>query len=238
MTSQKNTISPPVIYFDATVRRREKMRLASIRRGKKATIDPPSNDFDSELPLASTTPLANAESQDASECLDQVSRSGVVRSGVEERVDLSGQPLVARDPARPKNSFEYSEDAEGSSVKTAMIPTEIEVVPDVNADNQLMAIDPDDLTDFMINYVVEQTGYPTDMVEPDADLEADLGIDSITLALMLGAIRDRYGVMPKGDLSLDDFVTLNHIKDIFMRASSERIEASSERNGASLPSQS
>ena len=33
-----------------------------------------------------------------------------------------------------------------------------------------------------VNFVVEQTGYPAEMVELEADLEADLGIDSIKKA--------------------------------------------------------
>ena len=34
------------------------------------------------------------------------------------------------------------------------------------------------LTDFLVNFVVEHTGYPPEIVEMDANLEADLGIDS------------------------------------------------------------
>ena len=37
----------------------------------------------------------------------------------------------------------------------------------------------DELSDFLIDFVIEQTGYPREIVELDADLEADLGIDSI-----------------------------------------------------------
>ena len=40
------------------------------------------------------------------------------------------------------------------------------------------------LETFLINFVVEQTGYPPEVVELDADLEADLGIDSIKRRLL------------------------------------------------------
>ena len=43
-------------------------------------------------------------------------------------------------------------------------------------------IDASDLESFLINFVVEHTGYPAEVVELDADLEADLGIDSIKKA--------------------------------------------------------
>ena len=32
----------------------------------------------------------------------------------------------------------------------------------------------DELSDFLIDFVIEQTGYPREIVELDADLEADL----------------------------------------------------------------
>jgi len=41
---------------------------------------------------------------------------------------------------------------------------------------------------FLIDFVVEQTGYPREIVELDADLEADLGIDSIRKAQLFGEI--------------------------------------------------
>ena len=37
----------------------------------------------------------------------------------------------------------------------------------------------DELKQFLISFIVDQTGYPADVVSLDADLEADLGIDSI-----------------------------------------------------------
>ncbi len=43
-----------------------------------------------------------------------------------------------------------------------------------------------ELEKFLINFVVEQTGYPPEVVELDADLEADLGIDSIKKAQLFG----------------------------------------------------
>ncbi len=44
----------------------------------------------------------------------------------------------------------------------------------------------------LIDFVVEQTGYPAEIVELDADLEADLGIDSIKKAQLLGELRELF----------------------------------------------
>ena len=70
----------------------------------------------------------------------------------------------------------------------------------------------DELAAFLINFVVEQTGYPEEMVEMDVDLEGDLGIDSIKKAQLFGELSEKYELVPLGDMSLDDFKTL---RDIF-----------------------
>jgi acyl carrier protein len=41
------------------------------------------------------------------------------------------------------------------------------------------------------NLVSEKTGYPADTLEPQMDLEADLGIDSIKKVEILGAVQER-----------------------------------------------
>ena len=83
--------------------------------------------------------------------------------------------------------------------------------------------------DFMIRFVVDETGYPEEMVELDADLEADLGIDSIKKAQMLGEVRDHFqlNIEATDDLSLDDFPTLRHILDFVMEVTTEPAEARS-----------
>ena len=67
------------------------------------------------------------------------------------------------------------------------------------------------LEKFLIKFVVEQTGYPPEVVELDADLEADLGIDSIKKAQLFGELREYFDVTPGEDLTLDDFPTLRHV---------------------------
>ncbi|MBM4059101.1 MAG: hypothetical protein FJ275_12850, partial [Planctomycetes bacterium] len=66
---------------------------------------------------------------------------------------------------------------------------------------------------FLIEFVVEQTGYPAEIVELDADLEADLGIDSIRKAQLFGEVGQRYGLDAEDGVSLDDFPTLRHLID-------------------------
>ena len=52
----------------------------------------------------------------------------------------------------------------------------------------------DQLDDLLIEYVVDQTGYDRSVVDLDADLEADLGLDSIKLAQLIGQMREQFGL--------------------------------------------
>ena len=63
----------------------------------------------------------------------------------------------------------------------------------------------------LIEFVVEQTGYPEEIIELDADLEGDLGIDSIKKAQLFGEVGAHFSIAPRDDLSLDDFPTLGHV---------------------------
>ena len=63
----------------------------------------------------------------------------------------------------------------------------------------------------MLGIVSEQTGYPTDMLDLDADLEADLGVDTVKQAETFAAIRDQYNIERDDNLALRDYPTLNHV---------------------------
>lgn len=85
----------------------------------------------------------------------------------------------------------------------------------------------DPMTSFLVNFVCEQTGYPPEIVDLDADMEADLGIDSIKKAQLFGELREHFDIKLEstGRLSLDDFPTLSHVAAFLRRAGvSEGIE--------------
>ncbi len=70
-----------------------------------------------------------------------------------------------------------------------------------------------DLQDYLINFIVEQTGYPPEFVEMDADMEADLGIDSIKKAQLFGELGQHFEITPDENLTLDDFPSLQEVFD-------------------------
>ncbi len=59
--------------------------------------------------------------------------------------------------------------------------------------------------------VAEMTGYPADLLDPDLDLEADLGVDTVKQAEVFAAVRDRWDLERDDTVRLRDFPTLNHV---------------------------
>lgn len=87
---------------------------------------------------------------------------------------------------------------------------------------------PQQLQQFLIDFVVEQTGYPAEIVELDADLEADLGIDSIKKAQLFGELREMFSFQGRdkqsttnaksGRQSLADYRTLRDVMDALLHS--------------------
>jgi acyl carrier protein len=76
----------------------------------------------------------------------------------------------------------------------------------------------DQLDSLLIDYVVDQTGYPRGIVDIDADLEADLGLDSIKLAQLIGEMREQFQLhaVTLESISQTRFRTLRGIRDFLI----------------------
>ncbi len=70
---------------------------------------------------------------------------------------------------------------------------------------------PSDVTNTVIEVVVNHTGYPADFVELDQDLEGELGIDTVKQAEIMAEIRSRFNLPVDEDFILSDYPTLNHM---------------------------
>ena len=57
----------------------------------------------------------------------------------------------------------------------------------------------------------EHTGYDVDELEPEYQLEADLGIDTVKQAEIFSVIRESYGLGQDDSFSLSDYQTLQAI---------------------------
>ena len=63
----------------------------------------------------------------------------------------------------------------------------------------------------VLKTVSEATGYPSDMLDIELDLEADLGIDTVKQAEVFATIRESFGIPRDDQLKLRDYPTLSHV---------------------------
>lgn len=74
--------------------------------------------------------------------------------------------------------------------------------------------DPEDVEGIqatILQLLSDKTGYPPDMLDPDLDLEADLGIDTVKQAEFISEVRQRFGIPRIDGLKIADFPTIRHI---------------------------
>ena len=85
------------------------------------------------------------------------------------------------------------------------------------------------LTGILMEIVAEKTGYPSEMLEPGMDMEADLGIDSIKRVEILGAMEERVPGLPPVDAEiLAELRTLGRIVEV-MGSKQDLTNAPSEK---------
>ena len=70
----------------------------------------------------------------------------------------------------------------------------------------------------LLEIVADKTGYPTDMLETDMDLEADLGIDSIKRVEILGALQEK---LPDLQVQADELAERRTLGEILKTFSSD-----------------
>src|SRR4029453_1149946 len=66
----------------------------------------------------------------------------------------------------------------------------------------------DPVVEQVLAIVAEKTGYPTEMLDLDLDLEADLGVDTVKQAETFAAIRAAFDIPRQENLKLRDYPTL------------------------------
>ncbi|WP_129670555.1 type I polyketide synthase [Candidatus Chloroploca sp. Khr17] len=71
------------------------------------------------------------------------------------------------------------------------------------------SIDP--ITETVLGLVADKTGYPTEMLDLDLDLEADLGVDTVKQAETFAAVREAFNIPRIEDLKLRDYPTLRDV---------------------------
>jgi len=69
----------------------------------------------------------------------------------------------------------------------------------------------DEIRQYVLAVVSEKTGYPSEMLDLELDLEADLGIDTVKQAELFATIRTNFGIPRREDLRLAEYNTLNKV---------------------------
>ncbi|ADO69379.1 Beta-ketoacyl synthase [Stigmatella aurantiaca DW4/3-1] len=82
------------------------------------------------------------------------------------------------------------------------------VAQDAKPASAAPAAAPDAVMNLLVGALVERTGYPSDMLEPDLDLEADLGIDTVKQVEAFAIARTALGVEKDENFRLRDYNTL------------------------------
>ncbi|WP_037582930.1 SDR family NAD(P)-dependent oxidoreductase [Stigmatella aurantiaca] len=91
------------------------------------------------------------------------------------------------------------------------------VAQDAKPASAAPAAAPDAVMNLLVGALVERTGYPSDMLEPDLDLEADLGIDTVKQVEAFAIARTALGVEKDENFRLRDYNTLRKMVDYLVR---------------------
>ncbi len=131
---------------------------------------------------------------------------------------LTGGQAAPSAPAVSKSAVPVSAPAPAATQKIeaapAVAPVSAAPAPVAAPVQSAPAFDVQALTNEMLKVVAEKTGYPTEMLELDMDMEADLGIDSIKRVEILGSIQESYPELPELDPeALSELRTLQQIVD-------------------------
>jgi acyl carrier protein len=88
-----------------------------------------------------------------------------------------------------------------------------------------------EMLDLMLSVVADKTGYPSEMLELNMDMEADLGIDSIKRVEIFGAITEQSDKLT--DINPNDLTELRTLQEI-VDYISEKAGISSKKKSLSL----
>ncbi|MBW3582876.1 MAG: SDR family NAD(P)-dependent oxidoreductase [Euryarchaeota archaeon] len=102
--------------------------------------------------------------------------------------------------------------------ETATTPTTTPAAPTVKEETAPAATVPapadgDEVLRQVVTLIAEKTGYPEDMLEPELDMEADLGIDTVKQAELFGILRETHAIPQEEGMQIKDYPTIRHVAD-------------------------
>lgn len=130
----------------------------------------------------------------------------------------SEAPQIASDrPQMPQNAPTLPETTQNNTPPPAPVNIEKFVTPDPTPPAAIPSTRNTEIsTDVVRQLISEKTGYPTDMLQDDMDLEGELGVDSIKQVEILSTLRERHPELPDIDPeALAELRTIRGIADFF-----------------------
>ena len=214
-----------IVHFDATAKRRREMKSHSLghaaghmptaqaTRINEELLAKQPNNVQAHLPASnSTIPITSLASSNELDMAKWKSRVQSYNTSGTMKVDQPTSPIGTSETSQPK----IAETALPVSMQVT-VTTQAKTSQEANVNAKARG-SIQDYERFLVGFVVEQTGYPEDVVELDADLEADLGIDSIKIAQMIGELYEHFSVDWKSikAQSMEEFKTLRNIIDVLV----------------------
>ncbi len=150
--------------------------------------------------------------------IDSIKRVEILGAMQEKYPQLPAiDPAALSDMRTLEQIIHYMTSTAPQSDHTEPAPTAVPHVSETKVVlSQGSAISSNELKDTLIAIVSEKTGYPSEMLETDMDMEADLGIDSIKRVEILGAMQEKFPELPSVEAAaLSEMHTLQQIIDAF-----------------------
>ena len=99
-----------------------------------------------------------------------------------------------------------------------------------NSTNKPSKIDEVSLTETLIRFVSVRTGYPPEMLDPEMDLEAELGVDSIKRMEILNSLQESLPPQMSAKMAerMDIFTGVKSLKDLVKAVLQETVPSESE----------
>ncbi|MCH7840456.1 MAG: acyltransferase domain-containing protein, partial [Planctomycetes bacterium] len=142
-----------------------------------------------------------------------------------------------------------SDDTDQAPSAAAAPPTE--VAPIVSTDvapasapatkpstEQPDGLSPSQLEELLISIVSDKTGYPSEMLDLDLDMEADLGIDSIKRIEILGGLQESAGAaFASSEMDMEKVAGLKTLREVlgFLEKEMSESDSSQEESAESTP---
>ncbi len=141
--------------------------------------------------------------------IDSINRVEILAGMQDHFPDLPKiNPEVLADLCRLQEIVDYIQ----NNALTTSAVSQPSVVPVAVARVQASATNLKELEQVMLAVVSEKTGYPSDMLSLEMDMEADLGIDSINRVEILAGVQERYPSLPK--INPDELAELRTLQEI------------------------